>query len=458
MRIMKLVIIGCGAGGATAAQFARKTSRDIEIEIFTNEKYPQYSKCALPFVLSKKISGFNEIIEFSEEWFSKNKIKLSMGAEVFDIDSQKKELKVKAESESSVQYDKLIIATGATPWMPSIEDAYSGDELRRGVFFLRTMDDAKGIEAATAESKKAAIVGAGLTGLELAEALKARGLDVTVYEFLQNPLLAIIDDDLADDVRKRFESTGVKIKCSTTVAKIAGDEKVESVVVKHKDGKEEVEKADFVVVTTGNRPNTKLAEKAGCELGTTRGVKINERCETSIPDIYAIGDCAEYRDFVTQAPLLSGTAPVALQEGIVAGTNASGGNAKLPPGILSSRVTEIFGLEIAAVGPVTYVIEKQGIKPIIGRFKGTNLPHYIKEKEPVLAKIIVSSEGKILGAQVLGPDAGLRVNMVASAMLGSLSLEDFAKLESAYAPSVSPVLDPLVVAAQGALLRIKRMR
>ncbi len=228
-------------------------------------------------------------------------------------------------------------------------------------------------------------------------------------------------------------------------------------VVKHKGG-EEVEKADFVVVTSGNRPDTSLAQKAGCELGTTGGIKINEKCETSVPDIYAVGDCAEYRDIVTLSPLLSGTASSALQEGIVAGVNASGGTGALPPGLLNTRVTKLFGLEIAAVGPTTSVLESCGTKPFIGRFRGASLPHYFEQREDVLAKILASSEGRILGAQVLGPNAGLRVNMAASAILGNLSLDDFSKIESAYAPPVSPTLEPLVVAAQAALIRIERMR
>jgi len=431
---MKIVIVGCGAAGATAAQFARKKDREAEIKIFEKGAYPEYSKCALPFVVSGELSP-ESIVEFSEEWFRKANIDLHLNTPVSRIDFDNKSVET---SEGMERYDSLIIATGASPFSPVKTEGRT--------YFLRNMDDAIAIREEAKNAGRAIIIGAGLIGLETAEALVKKGLDVTVVEFLPEILLTMVDEDIARIVREKIEGN-VDMMLSHRVTEIKDRGSHMEVIASDSNGKEITLEGDFVIVATGNRANTKLAEGLSGE----KAIDVNERCETSVKGVYAVGDCTQYID--TMGNIIPvGLGSVAVRQGMVAGANAAGGNEKILP-LTNARTTKIFGIEIAAVGPLK---RNMPFKPVTGKFRGKSLPEYMGEMgEEVYIKVYADKEGKIIGAQAVGMEAAQRINRFALAVHYGLTLEQIMKAETAYAPAVAPVFDISTLACEVAKRKLK---
>lgn len=416
---MKIIVIGCGAGGGTSAQFARKMDRKAEIKVFEKGKIPQYSKCALPFVLSGELTA-PSIIEFSEEWFKRAKIDLHLSTEVFAINFEGRAIETANGNE---EYDALIIATGATPSSPVKPEGKT--------YFFRTLEDVHAIKKEAKRAKKAIVVGAGLIGLEVAEALKKGGIEVYVIELMPEILPAMLDADMASMIRKKIEGE-IEFFLNEGVQEIHEDKKIEVVISNN------VIKGDFVVIATGNIPNVSLAEK--CEV--RKAIVVDEKCMTSIPSVYACGDCTQYIDSFGNEVVV-GLGSITVRQGMVAGINAAGGNAQLPP-MLNARTTKIFGVEIAAVGP----LEKDlPFKPVIGRFKGSTHPEYFKGEE-IVVKTLGNQEGNICAAQAIGPGAAQKINTFALAISAGMTFDTFTKVETAYAPSVAPVIDVSTLACE----------
>jgi NADH oxidase (H2O2-forming) len=460
---MRIVVIGGGASGSTAAQFARKTDRKAEIVLVSNESYPMYSRCGLPYALSGRIPSFEGLVEYTEAWFKQFKIDLRLGTEATAIDPKGKSVTLRKLSdgkEETVQYDSIIIATGATPWMPPMEGAYvQPGKLRDGLHFLRTIPDGKAIAARVRKGAKAVVVGAGLIGMETAEALIERGVDVTVVEFLPDILLASLDEDMAAAAHELVAKSGIAMHFRSKAVKITGDVAVKGVVIESIETKEQKElPCEIAVVSTGNRANTALAVAAGCALGVTKQIKVDARCATSVPGIFAVGDCTEYVDFITGAPVPIGMGTVATRQGRTAGINAAGGKAEMPRGILGTRVTEAFGMKMAGVGPSEAQLKKSGIEPLVGKFSGSTLPSYFPGGETLIVKVLAHPEsGKLLGAQIVGTKrVHQRINAFAAAIMAGMGLEDFARLETAYAPPIAPTLDAITLACDVALMRLRR--
>lgn len=459
---MKLLIIGSGAAGSTAAQFARKTDRQAEIAVLGNESYSEYSKCGLPYAISGVIPSFDDLIEFSRAWFQRFKINLELETEVYDVEPEAKTVKsisLPDGRKKEHHYDVLIIATGASSWVPEIEGAFlDGGRLKQGIFTLRTMDDAKQIHGHIEKGKRAMIVGSGLIGMEMAEALSLRGME-TYVRLRTHVLTGMVDEDMATLVQKSAVARGIHFIPRVTASKIGGVEKVEYVVLKNLDTGEESEyPTDLVVISAGSKPQVEIAKKVKCQLGSTGGIVIDKRCETSVKDIYAAGDCTEYPDFVTGKPTLIGLGSIGVRQGRVAGANAVGGKEEMPRGILNNRTTELFGLEISAVGPTMRELKKAGIEPVVGKFNGSTLPDYFPGKKAIAVKLMANPEdGRIIAAQIVGEeDVHQRINVFAAGVFESMTLEDFVKLETCYAPPAAPTLDCMTLAADAALMRWKR--
>jgi len=459
---MKLLIIGSGAAGSTAAQFARKTNRQAEITVLGNEHYSEYSKCGLPYVIGGIILSFDDLIEFPPSWFQHFKINLKLENEVYDIDPEGKIVKsisLKDAEKEEHQYDALIVATGASSWIPEIKGAFlEGRRLKEGIFTLRTMDDAKQILKRVERGKRAMIVGSGSIGMEMAEALSRRGMK-TYVRLRTHMLTGMIDEDMAAIVQKRAEEHGMNFIPRVTVSEIGGEGRVEYVVLRNLDTEEQTEyPADLVIISAGSKARVEIAEKAKCQIGSTGGIVVDKRCETSVKDIYAAGDCTEYPDFVTGKPNLVGLGSIGVKQGRVAGVNAVGGKGEMPRGILNNRTTELFGLEISAVGPTMRELKRAGIEPIVGKFSGTTLPHYFPGKKVITVKVMADpKDGKIIAAQIVGEEeVHQRINVFATAILREMTLEDFTQLETCYAPPAAPTLDCMTLATDAALVRWRR--
>lgn len=454
-----IVIIGCGASGGTAAQFARKTDRKATITIFEKGKYPQYSKCGLPYVISGDILCFDNLIEFSEEWFKKAGITLHLNTKIEKIDAKKQVvIAKKGEEKFEKSYDSLIIATGAKPFIPPIQNIQENGKLVGGVHILRTIDDAQQISSFVKKGKKVTIVGAGLIGLEMADSLHRKGMDVTVVEALPGVLPNALDEDMSELVFGEVTKNAT-LHSNSLATKIENKNgKINKVLVKNNQASEEKKiDTDLLIIATGCKPDVALAKIAGCKIGTTGGIIVNEKSETSVKNIYAAGDCTEYKDFVTKQPVPIGLGSIGVRQGIAAGTNAAGGDYKLPRGVLQTCTSEFFGLEIAAVGPITS--RMQNIPAVSGKFNGLSLPEYFPGGKPITVKVIVHKEtGKILAAQAVGYNAAQRINTFACAILNEMDVETFRKLETAYAPPIAPTLDAVTLACDIVYLKLARRK
>ncbi|MDH7517494.1 MAG: FAD-dependent oxidoreductase [Candidatus Thermoplasmatota archaeon] len=454
-----IVVIGCGAAGGTAAQFARKTDRKAVITVFEKGSYPQYSKCGLPYTISGDIPNFTNLIEFSEEWFKKAGITLFLNTTVEKIDTKKQVVVAKkADAILEQPYDSLIIATGAKPWLPPIRDIYQNGKLVQGIHILRTIDDAKQISLFVKKGKKAVIVGAGLIGLEMADCLHKKGMDVTIVEALSSILPNTLDGDMSELVLKNLISN-VTLHLNSLAVKVESrEDKINKVVVRNNEnGEEKKIDADLLIIATGCKPDVVLAKNVGCTIGKTGGIVVNDKSETTVRNIYAVGDCTEYKDFVTKQPLLIGLGSIGVRQGIAAGVNAAGGDYKLPDGVLQTCTSEFFGLEIAAVGPIMNHIQNQSL--VSGKFSGLSLPEYYPGGKPITLKVVVNQEdGKILSAQAVGYNVAQRINTLACAILAGMDIETFRKLETAYAPPIAPTLDAVTLVCDIVSLKLARRK
>jgi NADH oxidase (H2O2-forming) len=448
-----IVIIGCGAGGGTAAQFARKTDRKSTITIFEKGNYPQYSKCGLPHAISGIIPMIDDLVEFSEDWFKKANIDLLLETSVEKIDV--KEKIVYASKNGNViekSYTSMIIASGAIPTIPPIKNIYENDILVKGCFTVRTLNDAKNITSFIEKGKNATVIGAGLIGLEMADSLIQKGMNVTVIEALPQILPNTLDVDMAKIVYDKL-SENITIFTNCLAIRTENDSRIiKKLVIKNNESGQEKEiPTDLLIIATGIKPETDIAEQAGCKLSEKGYIIVNNASETSIKDIYAVGDCTEFIDFVTKKPIPIGLGSIGVRQGISAGINAAGGNYLLPDGVLKTCTSEFFNLEIAAVGI-------SGKNFISGRYNGSSLPDYFPGGKPISIKVFADENGKIMGAQIVGDKAAKRIDTFACAILAGLNIETFRKLETAYAPSIAPTLDAETLVCDIISMKLARRR
>ncbi|MFW9934040.1 MAG: FAD-dependent oxidoreductase [Candidatus Thorarchaeota archaeon] len=449
-----IVVIGCGTAGAATTLMARKTNRDATITVVQNEPIPEYSRCGLPYTINRAIPNLEDVIIHPNSFYTGKLVRadLRLNTEATKIDPKKKTVALKDGDGNleSFSYDALVLTTGARPSSPPIEGLDASH-----VYRLHTLEDAKSLQSVAKKGKRAAIIGAGLVGLETAETLHSLGLKITIIEFLPQVLPAMLDEEMGTLVQEKMDATGITVKLSTMAKKISKSH----VLVADRETKTEEEiAADLVVVATGVRANTDLAKTAEIQLGEKGGILIDNRMQTNMPNIYAAGDCAEHTDLVTGQTIVSGLGSVALRQGEVAGINAAGGSAELS-GVLLARTTHLFGLEIAAVGPTRVAAEKANLPILSGKFKGSRTAEYYPSEEDVTVKLLADKNtGRFLGGQVVGPCAHQRANVLSTALSASMTIREVADLETCYAPPVAPIREPFAMAAQILALRYERMQ
>ncbi len=452
----KISVIGCGAGGSTSAQFARKTDRKSEITIFEKEKYSQYSKCGLPYVLSGSIKNYNDLIEFSEDWYRKSNIELHLNTEVINVNFKKKMLYAKKKDGEIIekQYDKLIISSGSKPLIPNIYNIKRKNKLTKGVFIFRTIDDAKKINEYIKKDNKATIIGAGLIGLELADSLYKKGMKVTLIESLPNILPRNFDEDISkliyDHVNKYINIYTGYLATSIVIK----DKSIKKLCIKNNmDSSNILIDTDLLIIAAGTEPFLTNLNHQDLKIGIKGGIIVNDKCETSINDVYAVGDCTEYKDFITRKPLNIGLGSIVVRQAITAGINAAGGKHQLPEGFLQTCTSEFFGIEVASVGPS--IVNMQNLKIISAKYKGLSLPEYFPGGKPITVKITINEKtNQIISAQAFGDKAAQRINTIACAILNKMNIELFRKLETAYAPPIAPTLDATKLASDIIIMKI----
>ncbi len=422
-----IVVLGLGTGGLYAARWISRFNRKEEITIIERRSYETYSPCSIPLVVEGEIEHREIIHPFPRT----PKIKLLLEHEVLDIDVEGKKVifrKVGEDERKEISYDKLIYSLGASPFVPPIPGAD-----RNGVFTVRTVEDAIEISDWASNSKRAVVVGAGAIGMEMAYALRKRGLDVTVVEMLEHPFPRALDKDMAKIVLERTREMGIECLCSSKVEEIGGEEKVSHVVVNG----EEIP-ADMVIISAGVKPNTEIL-RGKVEMDERGFILVNDRMETSAPDVYAVGDCVRTPYGVVQL------ATTAARQGIVAGINAAGGDAVYTKHT-GAFVSAMGNFEVACVG------EYGGIS---GRGHSTATPY---SKYDIYVKVFVDETGRILGAQAVGYQASKKIDIISALIRRGGTVQDLAFMEHAYCPAVSHLYDVINIAANNAMRRLKLER
>ena len=444
-----IVIIGAHAAGVDAASAARKMDRTAEITLITEERNAGYSRCGLPFVIGGQIPSFNSLIVFPPAFYQMMKLNLKTETKVTAINTGNKTVETadKTGKSETIPYDSLIIATGASPFMPPIK----GKE-KQGILSLRTLEDGERVDQAIKNGAKTAIVmGAGLIGLETAIALQERGLKTTVVELLPQILPLMLDADMAKMVQEMLQQKGINILIEKGVEEFLGGEKVTGIVA----GGEQIN-ADLFISAFGVRANTQLAANAGIALGDTKAIKTNARMETSIKDIYAIGDCAETTHIVTQKPALPQLGTIAVRQGKVAGINATGGYS-IFTGVLGSAVTRLFDTDVGVTGLTENAAQRARIETVTGTIASKTKADYYPGALPIKVKLVVEKESqRIIGAQIIGgEEVTQRINAISFAIQKQMTVRELAKADTAYAPPLCETWEPLVLAAEMVLMKLR---
>ncbi len=439
---MKIAIIGGVAAGTSAAAKARRENKDAEIILFEKGNNISYAGCGLPYYICDIVpKRENIIINTPQKFAEKYKVNVKIGHEVTEIVPNSRTIKYKNlhnNNKEKYRYDKLIIATGAKPIFPPIP----GSDLDN-VVTLRTVKDADNIKSILTNQGigQAVIIGGGLIGLEMAESFHEIGLKVTVVEKAPQ-LLPPFSKKMAGIVRKHLNDKGVRVIVNDGVSEIQGKEKVEQVLTESG----QIIKAGLVLVSIGIRPDTKLAENAGIELGIADAIKINQKMETSIANIYAAGDCCESRNILTGENVWIPLGSTANKQGRTAGGNAAGGNF-CHKGILKTGITKIFDLSVARTGLTVDEARDNGYKAETVQIAAGNHAGYYPGREKLnMLGVYDTNTGQILGAEIVGGSGtDKRIDVLSTAIYSKLTVEDLFQLDLAYAPPYSSPKDPVAI-------------
>ena len=440
---MKVVIVGGVAGGATAAARIRRLDEQAEIVVFERSGYISYANCGLPYFIGDAITDPEDLtLQTPESFYSRFRAEMKVRHEVTAIHPDRKTVSVKnleTGEEFEENYDKLILSPGAKPTQPRVP----GTGLDR-VFTLRTVEDTFRIKAYINEHhpKSAVLAGGGFIGLELAENLRELGMDVTIVQRprqLMNPF----DPDMAALIHGEMRRNGVRLVLGRTVEGFA--EKDGGVDVLLKDGAPL--HAGMVVLAIGVTPDTALAKDAGLALGIRDSIVVNERMETSVPDIYAVGDAVQVKHAVTGQDALISLAGPANRQGRIAADNVCGGDSRYS-GSQGSSVIKVFGLTAAVTGVSETNARKAGLdvdKVILSPM--SHAGYYPGGKLMTMKVVFEKETYRLLGAQIVGSEGvDKRIDVLAAAIHGGMKATGLKELDLAYAPPYSSAKDPVNMA------------
>lgn len=445
----KVIIVGGVAAGPKVASKVIRLVPEANVTVIEKGEFLSYAGCGLPYYISGVVKNHAELMSTPMGalrdlvFFQKVKnVRVLSRTEAIEINRTAKQVRIRDLSsggESNLDYDKLVLATGAFPIRLSIP----GNDLSN-IFCLHGVRDAEGIRTAllAGKAQDVVIVGGGLIGMETTEALVSSGCRVTIVEMLPNTL-RILDPEMARLVELHLESKGVKVLTNTKVESFQGNGKVQTVLTDKRSIP-----ADMVIMGIGVRPNVALAERAALELGETGAIKVDEHMCTSDPDIYAAGDCVESRDILTGRPCYAPLGSTANKQGRVAAINLCGGN-DIFPGVLESTVCKVFDYCIARTGLTESEAKELGYKVTTALVPAPDRASYMPMSRMLMLKIVVDSDTRrFLGAQAVGPGGGdKRIDIAATAITGGMTVDQVANLDLCYAPPYSPAMDNIITAA-----------
>lgn len=442
---MKIVIIGGVAAGAKAAAKSRRLLPDAQIDIYTQDTHVSYSACGLPYYIQGNFEDWRKLLIRSVEEFEKSNIHIHLLNRVIKILPNEKKISVKdlkTNEIKNVDYDKLVIATGSMPKMSDFQTANL-----KNIFTLRTLEDGIAIRETMQKVENITLVGGGYISIELLEAFVKNNKKVTLIE--RNPyILSVFDEDISSLIQSYIMENCnglVKIITDDIVSEFIGEDTVKGVLTAKNQGFE----TEMVVISAGVKPVVDIAQEAGIALGITGAIKVNSRMETSIPDIYACGDCTEKINIITNTPVWIPLGSTANKEGRVAAVNLCGGSEDFE-GVLGSAVTRYLDLNISMSGLSEKNAQKLGYDTVSVVVTKKDKAGYMPEVENITLKLVADRRShRVLGAQAIGcGDADKKVNTISVGLARRLTVEDLLDVDLTYAPPFSTSVDILHSAAR----------
>ena len=441
-----IVIIGGTACGPKAGARARRCDPQARITIVEQGENLSTATCGLPYYVSGVIDSQSDLVAVRPDYFRDvMNIEVLTQTRALAIDRKAHKvdlLNLATDQTSTIEYDKLVLATGSMPLVPNLEGRDLG-----GIFTLTKIEDANNILnlISPREIKKAVIIGAGLIGLEMAEAFASQGLEVTVVELLDWVLPALLDFEVAAYLERHLRSKGVNLLLGQRAIGFEDDGNRWVGKVVTRDTELETR---LVLLALGNRPNTSLARDAGLSIGSTGGISVNQYLQTDDPDIYAGGDCVENVNRITQQKMLALLGSTANKHGRVIGTNVTGG-CETFPGVLGTTIVKVFDFNVGRVGLSELQAQEADYDIVISLVLDYEHAAYYPNGKVILVKLVAEkSNNRLLGGQVVGPgDVAKRVDVLATALTFGATADDLANLDLAYAPPYNSAMDPLHNAA-----------
>ena len=446
----RIVIIGGNAAGLTAASRAKRIDPQLKITVLEQLPEISYSTCGLPYFLSKLVEA-ERLISYSPESFEKERgITVHSQIRVNTIVPGRKRVEgVRVDTGEPVafDFDRLLIATGVKPDIPDIP----GKDLKN-VFSVISLQDALRIQKPLEAASSVCVIGAGYAGLEFAESLRVLGKAVTLFE-REPHVLSSVDPDMAQIIEFELRRFGVEVSTSANVLALVGqDGRVQGVKTASRLG---IVPADLVLVDTGVRPNTELVSDTDIRLGVTGGIAVDEHLETTVPGVFAAGNCAETICRIRRRPVLTAIGTVAAKQGRVAGENLAGRRSKFL-GAIGTTILKVFELGVARTGLTSREATAERLPCTSARIEADDRASYYPGARKIWIKLIVERENRrLVGAQAVGyGDVSKRIDVAAAAISSGMTIDDLAQLDLAYAPPFGSLWDPLLLAAQAVLRRM----
>jgi NADPH-dependent 2,4-dienoyl-CoA reductase/sulfur reductase-like enzyme len=450
----RLVVIGGDAAGMTAASRARRRrdADELEIVAFERGRYTSYSACGIPYLLGEVVTDVDHLVARTPEEHRRNGIDVRTGHEVVGIDVNRRRVRVRQidddgaapGEERDEPFDQLVVATGAIPFRPDLPGIDAD-----GIFGLQTLGDGVTARRVIDERhpRRAVVVGGGYIGLEMAEALVRRGLEVDLVDRTEQPLAATLDDDVGVLVADALRAVGVTLHMGEPVE---GFETDDGAVRAVRTARRTLP-ADVVILGMGVRPDSRIADEAGIAVGETGGIVTDPRMETSVGGVWAAGDCVESIDRVTGRRVVIPLGTHANKQGRVVGINTTGGDARFP-GVVGTAASKICAYEVARTGVTERRAKEVGLDVVAVTIEATTRAGYFPGASPITVKVVAArDDGRIVGGQIVGEEgAGKRIDVLATAIWNRMPVEEVAGLDLSYAPPLSPVWDPVLVAARKA--------
>lgn len=435
----RLVIVGAVAAGTSAAVKARRNDEVLEIVIYERDRDISYSSCGLPYFIGGEVTDLDLLRPRDPAWFADHyNVAIRTGCEVIAVHHDSRTLSVRdlaTGTQFTDSYTTLVLATGARSIVPAVP----GTGLP-GVFTLRNVRDAVAIREwlVTRRPARAAVIGSGFMALELTWQLAEAAVAVTVVEPLPQ-VLPTFDDDMASRVAETLTSHGVEVRVGTSVAAITGADAVTGVTLASGEQLD----ADMVVLVLGVQPNVDLARQVGAGLGTSGAIAVDTLMATTVPGVYAVGDCAESFSVITGASLWRPMGSTANKMGRIAGDVVSGGTLS-HRGILGTTIRRVFDNTVAQTGLTETEARAQGFEVVVGHVDKPAHATYLGGRSMVIKAVADRATGRLLGAQVIGPDGvDKRIDVLATAITFGATTEDLFHLDLAYNPQFSTAKDPV---------------